>query len=380
MEIRLYSQILRRGWWIIVLTALTALVVSLLVSYFTVPSYQAVAQLILSPSATQTTGRPDVSFQGISTLDSITVTTTYSEVMSSARIYNDAITFLELQPGDLKAYTYKATVLPNSSVIQLSVTGPDPKLAASLANAIGFETINFTRNLNQVITIDFLDRASPPALPSSPQPVRDAGLALLLGLIVGAVLAVLSEQLRISLEAFRQGLHLDNVTGVFNTKYFPTLVEDELARNPDDVLSIGILELSGLRDIFDTFPTTSLQRVFQKVTDTLRNELRGNDVIGRWNDYSFIVMLPNTSGVAATRIFERIYQALHEPMDLGQLGLKVELDAHVGGAEYGNNISASELFQKARNALEQAHKDRENPVYVWEMKNPFWAQKSPVQS
>ena len=380
MEIRLYFQILKRGWWIIVLTALTALVVSLLVSYFTVPSYQAIAQLILSPSATQTTGRPDVSFQGLDTVDNISVTTTYSQVMSSARIYNDAVAFLELQPKDLIAYTYKATVLPNSSVIQLSVTGPDPKLAANLANAIGFETINFTRNLNQVINIDFLDNAIPPTTPSSPQPLRDAGLALLLGVIVGAMLAVLSEQLRISLEALRQGIHLDNVTGVYNTKYFPTLVEDMLTKNPEDVLSVGILELSGLRDIFDTFPTTSLQRVFQRVTDTLRKELRGNDVIGRWNDYSFIVMLPSTSGVAANSIFERIYQALREPMDLGQLGIKVELDAHVGGAEYGNNISSSELLQKASNALEHARRDRENPVYIWEMKNPFWAQKASVEN
>ena len=103
------------------------------------------------------------------------------------------------------------------------------------------------------------------------------------------------------------------------------------------------------------------------MTETLRKELRGNDVIGRWNDYSFIVMLPNTSGVAASGIFERIYQALTEPVDLVQIGVKVDVDAHIGGAEYGNSISASELFQKANNALEQARRDSENPVYVWEM-------------
>jgi diguanylate cyclase (GGDEF)-like protein len=300
--------------------------------------------------------------------------------MSSARIYSDAITFLELRPEDMKDYTYKATVLPTSSVLQLTVTGPNPQIAAKLANAIGYETINFTRNFNQVINIDFLDTDTPPTVPSSPQPLRDASLAVLLGVIVGAALTILSEQLRISLEAFRQGLHLDNVTGIYNSKYFPTLVEDRLAKNPKGVLSVGIVELSGLRDIIDTFPATSLQRILQRVTETLRKELRGNDVIGRWNDYSFIVMLPNTSGVAASGIFERIYQALTEPVDLSQIGVKVDVDAHIGGAEYGNSISASELFQKANNALEQARRDSENPVYVWEMKNPFWAQKNPIEN
>ena len=380
MEIRLYFQMLRRGWWIIALTVLAALVASLTVSYLATPQYQAIAQFILSPSAIQTSGRPDVSFQGLSTIDSASVTTTYAEVMSSTRIYNDAIAFLELQPGDLKEYTYKATVLPSSDVIQLNVTGPDPLMAAKLANAIGYATINFTRNMSQVINIDFLDTATPPIMPSSPQPLPDAGLAVLLGVIVGVALTMLSEQLRISIEAFRQGLHLDSATGVYSGKYFPTLVEDRLAKDPNGLLSVGVLELSGLRDIFDTFPTTSLQRIFQRVTDILRKELRGNDVIGRWNDYSFIVMLPNTSGTSASGIFERIYQTLREPVDLGQVGMKVGLDAHIGGAEYGNNISAAELFQKASNALEQARRDSENPVYVWEMKNPFWAQKNSVEN
>ena len=379
MEMRMYVQMLRRGWWIIVLTALIALVASLVASYLTTPQYQAVAQFILSPSVIQTTGSPDVAFQGLNTIDNTSIPTTYAEVMSSTRIYNDAITFLELQSADMKGYSYKVTVLPNSSVLQLSVTGPDPEMAAKFANAIGYETINFARNINQVINIDFLDMATPPTVPSSPQPLRDAALALLLGVIVGAALTVVSEQLRISIDVFRQGLHLDSVTGVYSSKYFPTLLEDRLAKNPKGVLSVGVLELSGLRDIFDTFPTTSLQTVFQRVTDTLRKELRGNDMIGRWNEYSFIVMLPNTSGVSANGIFERIYQALKEPVDLDPIGMKVELDAHIGAAEYGNNISASELVQKANNALEQARKDTENPVYVWEMKNPFWAQKNPTE-
>jgi diguanylate cyclase (GGDEF)-like protein len=380
MVARLYFQMLKQGWWIVVLTALAALTASLVVSYLTTPKYEAVAQFILSPSAVQTTSNPGILFQGLSTIDNSSIPTTYAQVMSSARIYNSAVSFLEIRPTDLNDYTYKATVIPNASVIQLSVTGPDPQMAAKLANAIGYETINFTQNFNQVINIDFLDIATPPTTPSSPQPLRDASLAVLLGVIVGAALTILSEQLRISLEAFRRTLHLDNETGVYNSKYFPILVQDRLTNNPTGVLSVGIVELSGLRDIIDSFPATSLQRIFQRVTETLHKELRGNDVVGRWNEYSFIVMLPNTSGVSANGIFERICQMLTEPVDLGQIGVKVELDARIGGAEYGNGISASELFQKANNALEQARRDDKNRVYVWEMKNPFWAQKNPVEN
>src|SRR5271157_3534461 len=146
MEIRLYFQMFRRGWWIIALTTLTALLVSLVASYLATPEYQAMAQFILSPNALQTASNPGLLFQGLQTIDNQSVTTTYATVMSSQQIYNDALTFLQLHPKDLIAYTYKATVLPNSDVIQLSVTGPNPQMTAKLANAIGYETINFTRN------------------------------------------------------------------------------------------------------------------------------------------------------------------------------------------------------------------------------------------
>ena len=134
------------------------------------------------------------------------------------------------------------------------------------------------------------------------------------------------------------------------------------------------MELNGLLEYIDTLPPAGLQKVLQKVTDILRKELRGNDTIGRWKENSFIVMLPATSGAAATRIFKRIYQALLPTIDLSQYGVAVNLDPHLGGAEYSNGISSQELLDKVETALEQARRDEANPVYIWEMRNPFWVQ------
>ncbi len=41
-----------------------------------------------------------------------------------------------------------------------------------------------------------------PTLPISPQPLLNAGVALVFGLVVGSVVAVLREQIRIPLEVF----------------------------------------------------------------------------------------------------------------------------------------------------------------------------------
>jgi len=372
MEFRLYFQILRRGWWIITLTVLVALVIALGASYLVAPRYRAVVRFIVTPG-NDLADRYQV-LTSLNTLDNQVITLTYAEVMNSNRIYTEALSFLQLQPTDLEEYTYEAVVVSGTSVLELTVSGTDPQMVASLANAIGYRTINFVRQLNQVYNFDFLDIPVPPDEPYSPNPLLNGGLAIVLGLIGGIVLTVLNEQFRIPFETFRQRLHFDAITGVFTSKYFSRIVDDELTQHPDGVLTIGIVELNGLRDLVEALPIVSLQRILQKVTEILRRELRGNDVVGRWNEYSFIIMLPNTHGVAARGIFDRISHALVLPFELEQLGMTVEFDPLIGGAQYGNNISPQELFEKAEIALERARRDNSESVYVWDIKNPFWTE------
>lgn len=376
MELKLYFRMLQRGWWLIVLVALVALMASLIVSYVSVPQYKAVSRLILTPGSLLTSeGNPEVLIAGLETLDLRSVVATYTEIMSSKKILNESLTYLGVEGFPEKEYIILAVALPESSVLELSVTGPDPRLAADLANALGYQTILFTRSLNRVYELNFLDQAIVPLEPISPKPIQDAALSLVLGLAVGAALAILSEQIRIPLETYQRRLQLDSDTGVYNNRFFNRLLDDQISNNPSGVMSIGIIELSGIDDYFETLPSAGVQRLLGNVTDILRRELRGNDNIGRWQKNSFIVMLPMTTGEAASRIFKRICQALQTPIDLYQYDLTVNLDPHVGGGEYSNGISANELLNKTAEALDQSKRDPSNPVYVWELRNPFWVQK-----
>jgi diguanylate cyclase (GGDEF)-like protein len=370
MEIRLYLQILRRGWWIIALTTLTALTTALAITYFITPQYETVARFIVMPS-TALASLNDALY-GLNTLGSQSVTTTYAEIMNSERIYNDSLSFLGVEPSAVSAYSYETSVVANTSILELKVTGPNPQMAAKYANAIGYQTINFTRQLNQVFNVDFLDMAVASNTPVSPKPLMNAGLALVLGLIVGAGMVILTEQLKLPLEAIRQRFHYDEITGVYKNKYFLQLLDEELAQHPETVLSVGVIELNGIKDLVETIPIVSRQRILHKTANVLQKELRGNDVIGHWNDSSFIVMLPNTAGMAAKSIFDRIFQALSQRVEMEELNMVIKLDPHIGGAEYSSGISTQELFEKVDTALEQARRAHTDPVYVWELKNPFW--------
>jgi len=372
MEIQLYLQILRRGWWVIVLTALVALAAALTVTYFITPQYETVARFIVTPS-NALVNRGDVLY-GLNTLGGQSVTATYVEVMNSDRVYSDALASLQIQYAEVKDYTYEASVVATSSVLELRVKGTEPKMTVKLANAIGYQTINFTRQLNQVFNVDFLDAAYIPTEPVSPRPLLNAILSILGGLVVGASIVILTEQFRLPLETIRQQLQYDQITGVYKSKYFLELLDEELAQHLDSELSIGVVRLNGIRDLGETIPFVSLQRILQRTTDALKKELRGNDVIGRWDENSFVIMLPNTAGMAAKSIFDRIFKTLSQPIELVELNMNVKLEPHIGGAEYSNEISTQELFEKVDAALEQARRFNANRVCVWELKNPFWTQ------
>ncbi|MBI5964261.1 MAG: diguanylate cyclase [Chloroflexi bacterium] len=373
MEIKLYLRMLQKGWWVILLAALVAVASSLIVSFLTVPQYSATARFIITPSPSLKTSVEVIN--SLNTLDRASVVATYVEVMNSDKILADSLTFLNANLDTIENYTVQAVALPSSSVLELTVTGSDPKLVAELSNAIGQQTIIYANSLNFILSINFLDTAVPPTIPLTPQPLRDAGLGLVIGIVIGSLFAILSEQIRIPFEAYRQRLNIDNMTGVYNSRYFRRIIEEMISENPDKNFSLGLIEINGLRDLLESLPPSGLQQLLQKVTDILRNELRGNDIIGRWDDVSFSILLPETPGNAASRTFDRIYQALSLPIELLQFDLNINLDPHIGGVVYSNRITTQELFTKANNSLDEARRSSAKPVYLWEMNSPFWTDK-----
>jgi diguanylate cyclase (GGDEF)-like protein len=360
MEIKLYLQMLRRGWWIVALTALVALSVALLADYFTTPMYVASARFIVSPNSNLVSGRDVVTSLDI--LDRRSIVSTYAEIFNSTRIYAETVQALQLDLTQLEEYTPITVVLPDANVLEISVSGTDPNTVALLANQIGQRAINNISLMYQAYTISMLDPAAAPTEPISPMPVRDASLALALGVVGGAALAILSEQIRIPLEAYRQRLRQDSDTGVYNSRYFQQLVEDELLQNPTAITSVGLVDLSGLQDYVETLPPVATQKLLTLVTEILRRELRGNDAIGRWTTTSFIVMLPSTPGSAATRTFERIRTAISQPIELPQYGEAVNLKPYTGIATYDGNMTPLELLDRVKVALESTRRGNTGPL------------------
>jgi diguanylate cyclase (GGDEF)-like protein len=355
MELRHYLRMLQRGWWIIALTTLSGLALALYLAYVATPLYRATARFIVSPNVTFVDARSLI--DSLTALDKRSIIATYAEVLDSNRIYNDTILSLQSAPKDLRVYTHSTIVLPDANILELAVQGPDPQVTSLLANSLGQRGIEYIKGLDKIYDINLLDPATVPTSPYSPQPLRDASLAAALGLVAGAVLAILSEQIRIPLDMLRQRSMIDSTSSIYTRRYFQRRIEEEIARNQTGILSLGLVRLDGLQDLFDTLPQAVLQRLLRRVVKILHNELRGNDILGRWDNISFAILLPATSGVAATRTLERIQLALSKPLEIDLSGETVRLAPQIGVVPRTDGESARALITRAETALDQAEQN-----------------------
>ncbi|MBL8089644.1 MAG: diguanylate cyclase [Anaerolineales bacterium] len=351
MEIRFILKILQRGWWLILISALLALNFSLFYSYYVaVPQYEVVARFIVSPNLQSTDNRDLVN--SLEALDKRSIIATYAEVLNSYQITEEAVKLLGENASDFSSYTMSATLLPDANIIRYSVRGPNPDVAALLANGIGQYAIDYVRKLYVVYNIEFLDKAIPSYDAIRPRPLQDALLALLVGMVVGVGLAIFRDQISTTLSRFGQRNVIDYESQAYTHAYFDRHMRQEIIKQPDAVITLGLIHLNGIQDIYDSLPQVYVNQILRKVNETLKYQLRGNDIVGRWSKLQFAVLLLGTDGASANRRFEHIQEVLDQPISLESDGeFDVSLDVRIGYADRQGGEAINVLINQAESAL-----------------------------
>lgn len=368
MEVKLYFRMLQRSWWIILLTALSAILSALITAYFTTPIYKATSRYIIAPNPSALGGQSNVIYS-LDTLDKRSVITTYAEILSSPRIYNESLVNLGLEDiSGIELYSYGAVVLPDTNIIEFSVIGPTPSLVAAITNETGQRAVQYIETVYQVYDMTLLDPASIPTIPVSPQPIRDTGVALVAGIAIGIALALTREVLRAPIVQFMRDRKIDPVSLALNRSEFEVKLE-ELAFASVSDLSLCIVHLNGLKEYIDILPLPTTEKILRHVTQILKEQLRGNDLVGRWNDIEFIVLLAQTGGVASLNTMGRVQSALSAPIRLDITGEDMYLQPKIGIAEYRVGDTAKSLLKNTNWALEFAKNSED--IYLLKATEPI---------
>jgi capsular polysaccharide biosynthesis protein len=341
----------QRGWRILIIFVSAFAVAALIWSILITPMYRASAKFLVYPNDTLTSSRDVVS--SLDTLDKRTISTTYADIMDSNRVYQDTINRLQLSEATVKDVKVYSEVETNTNILVLHVEGPDPKVATLLVNNIGQNGISYIKSIYQVYSIAFLDLAVEPQTPYIPQPLIDTLIAAGAGLLAGFIFLILRETLRVPLETLRERAVTDKQSLAFTRKYLIRSMVQELVKKKKEPLAFGIIYLQGLEDLIEDLPERITGIVMQNVVERFHDLLRGNDLVGRWNKLEFGVMLPSTPEFPAKKTFERLLQALEEPLQT-ESGDSISLTPVAGVVTSSEGDTSDLMTARAEKALKEA--------------------------
>lgn len=164
-------------------------------------------------------------------------------------------------------------------------------------------------------------------------------------------------------EKLRLLIQTDDLTGVFNRRYFFQRLEAELNRSYryGQIFSLVIIDLDDFKMINDTYGHVVGDQVLQDVSHIFKKGIRSCDTIGRLGGEEFGVILPNTRTANVITMIKRLQREIRGSRS-SQEGIKLSFSA--GIAEFSPDISAKELYNQADQALYGAKK-KKNDVHVY---------------
>ena len=158
------------------------------------PVYAAEALLAVTPSS-EVESAEEV-LDSIEALERRTVVATLARIPRAPETKERAAERMGVDPREVRYYWIGGSVVPSTNVVRIEVQGPDPELAAELADAVAATTRREGRRLYRVYSLRDLARAEVPRRPVRPDARRNAAVAAVLGLFAGLLGAAAIELLR----------------------------------------------------------------------------------------------------------------------------------------------------------------------------------------
>ena len=195
MELKDYVHILRQRWITVAVVMLVSIGAASLFTLRATPEYQSTTRLFISTPQSDS----NEAYQG--GLFSQARVKSYADLLTGEEISRRVVKSLNLNesPRSL-ARQVTATASLDTVVLSISITDPEPQRARLIAQTFAEVFVTYVKELETPdgkttapVKASIVDRATTPEAPVSPKPTRNFALATILGLLIGAGIAVLRD-------------------------------------------------------------------------------------------------------------------------------------------------------------------------------------------
>jgi diguanylate cyclase (GGDEF)-like protein len=192
-------------------------------------------------------------------------------------------------------------------------------------------------------------------------------IAMVLAMLMGKFVSIFAQQ-----SAMQQKLKYlsdyDGLTGLYNRRKLDESLGRECAQ-ADRIgadLSIILIDIDHFKRINDKLGHAVGDQVLAEIAHRIRDNIRQNDIAGRWGGEEFLVLCPGTDLTGAATLAEK----LRDIVARQELVPGVSSTASFGVASYRNGAPTLSLFNQADEALYLAKNGGRNQIQVATVPQP----------
>lgn len=154
---------------------------------------------------------------------------------------------------------------------------------------------------------------------------------------------------------------IDTLTTAYNRRKLHEVLRYEINRKyrQDTELSIVMCDIDDFKKINDKYGHDTGDNVLIKLTSTIKENIRENDVFARWSGGEFVILMPNTDVDSAQTITDKLKQIIADT-DFPEVG---KVTASFGVALFdGGSDTADSFVDRSDDALHTKKSLRQDDV------------------
>ncbi|RKY38344.1 MAG: hypothetical protein DRP76_04610 [Candidatus Omnitrophota bacterium] len=161
---------------------------------------------------------------------------------------------------------------------------------------------------------------------------------------------------------------LDDITGVYNCKYFEELLRQEVARAAryPQKFSLLLIEVDDFDKFRENYGEKEAEILLRNIAKIILNKTRITDFPARYKDATFSMITPHTDKKGASTVAARLLGLISKEDFVLENGGVAKVTVSIGISTFDDDAtSAAQLIEKAEEALYQAKRLGRNRVCLF---------------
>lgn len=162
------------------------------------------------------------------------------------------------------------------------------------------------------------------------------------------------------LERLEKFATYDSLTSVYNRRVITELLEAEISKfhRSEVPLSVGLVDIDHFKFFNDNYGHAFGDRIIQEIVISITEDLRQEDIVGRWGGEEFLIVWTGTDLESATCVANRIKNKISSSKIDGKLDVTVS----IGVAQVSESDDLDSLIERADKNLYVAKDSGRNCV------------------